>query len=424
MNKKNYKFDLEKLENNIREAYKKYLINDTSDTRTNIYVTIKELAYAILLVNNSYKELNIDYEQVSYEYSLYMFERIIIGTFVPKATSGNNFPWQVYISKNIKHIIYSIKDNDIVWKDLISDLSSILDNNEDFYTSLNDKAPLPDSYFNIQSLSVKLYEGLRIYFTDEEIKNNYNLVSELIFCKNRNHSFISKNIPNDLQDFAIVLISLAKRLTKSYNINFSQNNSKINLKKAFKKSIRSTIFLSTITNTNIIPKELLLTLDIDTLYRLIYVSGGQFIRIPTIKEIDSLVAAVVAVSKVILENKTIDRSIYEAKNNFDLVLSNKINIQYFISKIIESYNFDKQDQVKESDPLINIVIQAIKSLEYLLPKIIDKAENESPEFLLNFYSELSSSMNFLTDSLTKIDKLLDGGNTKNNKLLSSFSNNE
>jgi hypothetical protein len=151
------------------------------------------------------------------------------------------------------------------------------------------------------------------------------------------------------------------------------------------------------------PQELLLALDVDSMYRLVAVLGGKKIRIPTARELDSLIGAVVSVSKMVLEGKPLNKSLQESKEDLNLVFSDKVNIQYFVSKCLESFNIFDAD--KPSSPLINILANSIKTLDTLFKSMEKKSSTASPEILLDQYIKLSESFSKFTDSLVSISSV-------------------
>lgn len=400
MKNKNHRFNLTSLEDDALLSYKAWEKDQAnSELRTNVFLTVKELAYAVLSVGD-YTKYNIDYDKCSYEYSLYLFERIIIGTFkmVPHIP-GTRFPLQAYMRKNIMHIVLTMK-NEVAYHELLTDLEFLL---EDF-SRPSDDLTIESSIENINfevdrfKYSGKLLKSLRIFYSLEEIKRLLSLSLELLY--NDPFQFLNNDTPKDIRDFCITLVSLAKRLIKDQNINFDTNVPKEDIKKALTSAVRSTVFLSTVVNTEFFPRELLLTLDIDSLYRLVYILGGQTIKIPTKRELDTLLGAVVTISKSIMEGKDPRVVLNETKKEYDLFFSNTIHMQTLISKALETYNIFSED--KESMPLLNILAMSMGSINILFKQLEKKSENMSTDSIIKEYVELSSSFSKLTESLSNI----------------------
>ena len=151
--KKKYTYDLIKLEDNLTEAYLAQQEEDNEQTRTDLFINIKAIAFAILNVGN-YSKYGIDFENTSYEYGLYLFERIITDRFIPEY--DDRFPWQKYISKNINHIIFTKRD-DLSWQDLITDLEFLLADDERMQELVKDTVT-PEQLFDRHVMAEKLYK--------------------------------------------------------------------------------------------------------------------------------------------------------------------------------------------------------------------------------------------------------------------------
>ena len=167
--------------------------------------------------------------------------------------------------------------------------------------------------------------------------------------------------PQDLQSFCVTLVALSKRLVADqYPKSRDISSNAPSVQKLLKSSLRSSIFLSAVANSEMFPKELLLSLDIDSLYRLVQVCGGQSIRVPFAEELDSLLCAVVSTSKIITEGKDIDKAISDAKEACGLTMTKQINIRYFVSKLTKTFDIFKEDEQKK--PLIEVLLGSLKTL--------------------------------------------------------------
>src|ERR1700677_861463 len=98
---KRYRYDLRALEDQVLSRFQIWKDLDDETTRTNLFLAIKEIAFAILEVGN-YAKYKIDHEKTSYEYALYLFDRLVLkqieDRFEMKPTQeGGRFPVQDYI---------------------------------------------------------------------------------------------------------------------------------------------------------------------------------------------------------------------------------------------------------------------------------------------------------------------------------------
>lgn len=395
--KKVHRFDLPKLEGELHQAYLDHLKEDDEQTRTNLFKTIRAIAHAILMVGKHSKK--IEPEEAAYEYAVYLFERIITGTFKPDIKGG--MPWQQYINLNVKHIVNSRKNESANFIELADDLELLINKDEQDTLELR-RNDLPSLYKN--ELPRQLYEGLRIYYTREEIDRLLPLSLDLLHVNPK--YMVNDKMPGDIKDFSIVMLSLAKRLAKDGNSIFYENVSKKELNKVLDQCLRSSIFLSSVIDTNFFPKELLLALDIDSLYRIVQISGGKKMRIPTQRELDTLIGAVVTVSKMITDGKDLKKTLRETKKDLDLVFSHQVNVQNFIRKIIDSIQLIGADQ--ETLPLIAILKITFSNIDVLLDEWgenVDKG-NIDPDVLWETRELVSDFIVKSTSILDKIDGIL------------------
>ena len=365
MHKASYNHDFPALEWKLEKAYRSFCLSNCNCSRTELYSAIKEIAYGILQVGEDWKDKNIDWESTSYEYALYLLERIMVGKFRPSYDS-DKFPWSVYINKNLKHVVETCRE-DNVWHELVKDLEYLVDQRSEALDRIADTSGDQEDFIWEKQLSVNLYKSLRIFYSSKEIRRLLPIAIDLI--SSDEYNFSNRGMSKDIKDFVMVLIALSKRLSVDYDAKRFYEVPKAEFKKAMSASVRSSLFLSTVTNSNIFPKELLLSLDIDSLYRLVQVSGGRYVRIPNQNELDSLMAAVLSVSKRILEGKKIDDSLNVAKKDLNLMFSKQINIQEFVTKMVKTIEIHGED--KESEPLIKLLSNSLKNVDTLVDKYLD-----------------------------------------------------
>lgn len=387
------------LEDSLTESLLDCLSDSTQENRARFFSLTKETAFAILSSNSQWKGL--DFDKISYEYALYLFERVITGSFKPQYEG--RLPWGSYIAQSIKHVINKQK-NEENWGVVAEDMQIILDSGVDI--SVNDYSNSSKNELErITSrnfLSSKLLESLRIFYTEDEIKRLYPLSMDILSSSTSSSLdyLVSRSAPDDVQDFLAVLISLSKRLVSIHNIVQGSEVSLSKMKKAIDASVRSTVFLSSVVNSDFFSRDLLLALDIDSLYRLIYIAGGKEIRIPTLCELDSLLGAVRAVSGVILGDEEAKKTLNKSRRDFELVFSKKINMDSFISSMLQSFDLFREEE--GSSALLNLVLVGMKSLERVSTQLADKLDKNSPENLLSYFKELSTSIDSITGTLTNM----------------------
>lgn len=392
MNNKVYRFDLENLENAAVDSYLKYLELDNNDTRTHMFLMVRDLAFAIVSVGHAYTKYTLDYDEIAYEYSLYLFDRIVFKGFRFKIGENGVLPLQKYIALNILHVI-TTKVNVDNRNKLIGDLE-IMDKTCD----------LSDKIYERRSLIGQLHKGLRLYYNESQIRKYLPIVIGLI----EDYGPILKNesIPLELRDFSIVLFSISKRLLYDNNINiYIPINKHKTLSKVVESSISSSLFMYSILNVDKSLQELIVALDIKSLMRLVTISGGKSIKIPNEKDFDVILASVLALGKSIVTGEDPVKFIDAVIRENDLIFNNKTTIESFISKLLESIKLEKN---RETDPLSSIISFGIKSIESLTSTLPEIIRNIPPESLVEQYIELNKTLTNLSMSISGIqDSLLD-----------------
>ena len=387
MNKLGYRYNFKLLEKDLETAYRCFCLDNSSSTRTDLYHRIKEISFAILSVGSKWSKYNIDYDTISYKYSLYLLERMITKRFRPKYTS-DHFPWVNYINKNILHVVNTCREDNL-WHELVKDLEFLVDQNACVFDKVSEDGGNQEDYIAEKQLAATLYKSLRIFYSDKEIRRILPIAIDIV--SSDGCTAIHKGLNKDLKDFTVVLISLAKRIISENSVSRFYEVSKTDFKKAMSSSVRSSLFLSSVANSNIFPKELLLSLDYDSLYRIVQVAGGKCIRIPNQGELDSLMGAVLSVSNRILEGKKIDDSISTAKRDLDLVFSKQIDIQSFVTKMVDTIEIHGED--KSSEPLIELLSKSLKDVKNILDQYMKvKIADNSKKTFGDIYKKVETSL--------------------------------
>ena len=387
-----YKFNLTDLEEKALNSYSLWKEDNSEETRTKLFLGIKNLAFAILSVGRWKKE-NIDHDLAAYEYGVYLLTRILNG-FKLESPEGRKFALQAYMRLNLNHVVFTNLD-DLV-NDVIGDIEYVLKKSGDVLDSLISEEVTLDSKLDEFFLSKKVYKSLGIFYSTEEVDRLLPLSLDIYF---NNQEFYNTKAPKEIIEFLKVLIALAKRIVRTFGVDKKVDLPKESVKNILSSTIKSSVFLAAVVNSDFFSKELLLALDIDSLYRLIDLQGGKTIRIPTQRELDTLVGTILSSSKVILEGKDLTSSIAESKKDLDLVFTRRVHLKKFVSQAIDVYNLIGKDET--SDPLINMVTISIKTLDSLLGKVVN--DMESKEIILDQYVELSKLINTFTKSLIEIN---------------------
>ena len=152
-------------------------------------------------------------------------------------------------------------------------------------------------------------------------------------------------------------------------------------------------------DNQLIPMELMASMDFFSLVRLSAFIGGQEIRIPTVDEIESVVASAVALSSMLTEGVDSKNARQGAKRyvgyKHDIRRLNK-----FIKSMIENLSLSDNLILKylgtdSESTFFHDLLQNLNSVSDCQSKILDNLNNKivgsTPESLLNYLSELDDS---------------------------------
>ena len=225
------KYDFPAMEDRISIAYSSFCSNSTkgpvSETvKTELYTSIKVLTDAIVL-DKSLNKMKMDNEEISYNYAVDLYERLVTGALRPKDKKGylvthlELFPWNSYIRKSIKRTIENMGE-DTLWSELITELDAVpseeylkdrsCENWEDEQDSMN-------ANIDHDRLSVKLYKYMQAHYTDKDINRLWPLASELIYRDGDKP--LPDNIPDYIANFLRIYMGGARRLARQYNVRVS-----------------------------------------------------------------------------------------------------------------------------------------------------------------------------------------------------------
>lgn len=392
------KYNLPALEDNLRDSYASHIAEPKNeDHKLRLFYDIEKIAYAILSVK--YDAKNFSRQEIAYEYAIYLLQRILSQEFTPVAMHGK-FPWQFYINQNIKHILFTkIKETSSNPNlDEYSDLENYTHNEVNVYFQVE------DNYIR-KIFEDRLLEQLGNFYTEDDIKRLYPLAIKELLADAQN-KLVPDNLPKDLEGFLITTIALAKKLAKDLNITKKHSpNFQIPIEEAIQNSIKSTLFLSTIGSEDKFPKGLFMSLDMDSLYRLIATMGGKTIRIPTEREMDTLIAAVVTLGAMIGEGKSFQQAFKIAKSEYQCVLSKQINIRNFVKEL--GTNLIKNDTA--STPLMQTLDGTVGFLNELFKELLDRVKEEPTQHIIDLYTRISTNQSNIMENLitvsTKIEDL-------------------
>jgi len=415
------KFNLQLLESSALSAYQEMVENPNEDTKSRLFSGIRDLAYAILSVGYKYRKLEMNKTMLAHEYGVHMYIKIVSGK-LDLSGHVDKFPLQKYIDLNLQRVIDDVSKNESVdprnidirylTESFDSDGDSGDDSDEviikgnqsvgnvfiDYNVQLanGDLKDRVELSLHKSAISGHIFRGLRIFYDLPTIKRLLPIVLNGI----DDGGNLTISLDDEAKKFWMTLISVSKRISTDHNIkvsNYSKHQD--DFSGMFKSAIRSTMFLSMIANSDKFRTELLLSLDLDSLYRLATISGGKRIRVPTVAELDRLIAVATTLSNMVTENKPYKTSYLQMKKELDIVL-NPDFVDPFLFKLKES--FDVFGETKKSEPLLNVLSTVIDSMESLSKRIEHSLGSIESTELIEKYLELSNSFSSSFESLIKL----------------------
>ena len=388
--------DFIKLEDNISSAYSRFCECKDESSKTDLFISIKELANTILLTDKTWKKYNLNYGEISYEYALYLYERIDSGNFKPKGI------WNAYIRKSLRIVLPELSKGDPVWGSIVP---------------LDDNIKLDDGGEEVEKINVrmdskkqgsKIYEGLKLFYSESEINRLYFLASEAIYVDPEKP--VAKNIPDDVRDFISVLIAVGKRILGAPKINkLKEELSVKSLRRVIMSSMNAALLTLAALRFKILPRSVLLHMDAASLYRIMYDKPGTTVTIkfPSFKKMEMGIAAASVASKMILEGKDFDAAFKETEKEYDLSFGKKrrakANLKKFVDKMRAVENIFGEDI--ESEALIDVLISIVKILKNMsdrTPSLVSEGMDSAE--ILKIYHELSRISSKVTGFLIETGK--------------------
>lgn len=400
-----YKYYLEQLEDDCRKSYAEWVKDKrSSNLRYELFLSIEDLSFAVAQLTNIPKE-HVNRRELAYELAIYIFERIINERLIPIGTQDNKrFPWQNYLRRSIKGFIpYIGKDANastqsdfmsVYWENFVDAASA--DEDQELAAPGRDEHQ-PDLIIEKKYLQKQIVKGLHLFYTKKQINRLYYMFCSIMSYEGKNRKYPSRdpNMPQDLQEFALTVIIVAKRIVQSISIPAVKKASPESICESVSTAIRSTLFLAAVIERDPqFPRELVMCLDMDSLVRLCQSSGGKTIRIPTDRELHSLVQAASTAAEMLTTGY--DKEETTMFSQFDqnhLPASPTVPLTPLINLLLQHHNIFQGTQSKATEPMKDILISSVESLDTLLDKLVSELK---PEQYLTAYSALSTTvMNIL-----------------------------
>ena len=344
----------------LSQVYNEYKTNSDES----ILVQFMELVYEEAkktLLSMSYKE-KIDVEDVAREYSVYLSSRLWEGT-LPEIIS-----WNSYIACSIQEILKYNSQKLFPIEDLT-----------DFLIAL---APEEDNH--VKNVDKGVFTHFMQYFYSEsEIKRLVPFAINIV--KSLKGKVLESEIPGDISCFIKVALVLAHRILSE---KVEAEEKLMNLEHLPPALFKSVFLLSGLTLGY---KELCLTLSYPDLVRLAIIAGGKKLKIPTLRELDTLVVASECMWRGLIEEKSKRQITQEVKEDL-------------------GYDHD----VRSLDPLLKEIVLGVysepiaKFLFSFMGDVSNVFENLGKIDLSKLpSSQLSDLYELITQSITSANRLLE-----------------
>lgn len=398
-----YRFNFKQMEDEINLVYSEIRVAEldgrTEDYKVSLskmYRLLADMLFGILVVNppEYFVKNNVDFYEESCSYALVILNRIKNKKINWDYSVRHAWTWYVRVTARYFHYGYPKHQNlEISLDEVMEDWESILSSN--FVEDEEEIKPYVfyqdfDSFLHKQLITKVLFL-LEMYFDKEDIRKSIPLILFSLQFKTE--------LPPNLEVMKGLFIVLLKRIISKYS----------DVESVLPSSISSSIDKSTITlillmyltseDNQIIPMELMASMDFFSLVRLSAFIGGQEIRIPTVDEIESVVASAVALSSMLTEGIDSKNARRGAKRyvgyKHDIRRLNRF-IKSMIDNLTSSDNLILKYLGVDSDStFFHDLLQNLNNVSECQNKILDSLDNKilgsTPESLLSYLSELDDS---------------------------------
>ena len=404
---------LRELETITLNSYKDWLADvDSQSTKTELFKCLMMFSERVLIgqakLRKRFKVEDTEIQRISYEYALYLWDRIVIGGFRLDPTKGKNyeqhmlegketrFPLYNYISQNLRNTLYNfkVKDN---WYYIIDDLSFLEKNSVDKTNYLTEENS-SSKYLNNKTDVKQVLEAMRLFFDMDEINRMLPAAIKVVSSKKQ---LSEHKLPKDLKNFCIHLLAIIRRIA-SPATDLERYLDPKSYGKSLESSIKSCIFLSTISNSDFFPKELLLTLDLKSLFRLVNVAGGTKVEVPTIMDLNKLILANRTISNMLLTGEDEQTSHKNTKKELDMTLPQGSTYRRYLHKLVTTLNIFDEDN-ENSLPLIRLLDLAISNTDKIFESMLNN-ETSTPKDIVEQYKVVSDSCNKISNAMNTILK--------------------
>ena len=330
---------------------------------------------------------------MAYEYSVYLYQRIVEGRFVlPDLEGRKKFAWHQYIQLNLLHTIHQNLDDLDTREELsIEDLNCIVnfDDIKEYLKIENDEGKDDSLRIQIKREEAEhLLDLLASFYSKDDIERYLVLVNSL--SKPR-----WKNI-DGLDEFIKLLTVVYKRLYEQVDLPLDNPD--------LDSILRSTLFLASILSSGL-DRRLFVSLDLWNLCRLAILCG-----------VEDLVASAFTVWKAIKDQKDLDITKQEVKK-FIFHNTRLTRLDSYLKNMGKFLSFipEKDTKSKDKEPVIKLLLSIITSLSIVSQKTLEEVERlasseDNLPRLVSIYKELATMAETLQATVFNIKDFLRKGN--------------
>lgn len=398
--RKNHRYDFWKLEEDCLSTFHAWKSNDCERTRSDIFRSLYSIGYAILSVARWVPDTFCkgDKEIAAHEFSVYMYERIIGGTLEYKPNKGfKKFPVQQWFNLHMKKFVFKYDTSVSLGEEEFERACSVIEVS-DYMEGRND----PEESYSKKLIANRIYQSLELYYDRKTINRLFPLVREIVAKKSL---ITAMRVCPEAHDFYITLMSILRRkYFSNLSLFLRDDYSEKCLEGNLRKALNSSFFLSALVNTDIVPKELFLSLDINNLYRLIEIAGGKTIYIPTENKMDSLIASAAAATKIVLDKESTNDAINSVKSDNNLVFSTRPSISDIINKTMLAADLEDN---KASEPLFNTLFIVISMVQKMFVKCMETVDDRPNSVRLDTYIRMGENLNSIVSSVLSLRDVVD-----------------
>jgi hypothetical protein len=420
--KKSYRFNFFALEDEVNKYYQE-VRSCESDIKSveyssavgHLYKALSDLTYGIFCVNPPfvYKKRGLDPYNHACNHALDIVDRVRSKTI--DWDPSKRQAWTSYLKLSTRYFYtvmptlpeHTTKSLDQVFEEIeakLNDTSNVkkLDDSPSHVT-YQDNSQIVKNGFSDQ-----LYVLLRAYCPEDRI---FQLMPLAISSIKYNFE-----VNKEVTRFKCLLLNLIKRLSAFHHA--TEHVEPSILPESLDQSVVTLLLLNFASYQNqnsSVPFDLVSSLDFHSLMRLAATSGGKVLRIPTVRELETVIASSVAMSSMLLDGTSFKEARMKAKNIIGF-RSNVRSLNRFMKSMRDCLRPENSQIIlylnkTNGDSFLSDLIKSFKTSNRAMTKILDRMEAEiaslTPEQLLEYLKTLDTSEKKLLSFLERMINIKD-----------------